>query len=158
MKPLAALIATVAALVAWIAGADLFAIVLLGPPVAWAGLMFVARRRLADRELGWRGPRSAASRTLIGLGIAFMLNGLAAAAGTLLLRVLLEDRLGLVATGEYQAAFAIAAYYVSFVFAALVVELPAAAERARRGPSRLNRAANTQFQVGVLVSAPIVMA
>ena len=96
-------------------------------------------------------------RRLVGLGLAFVLNAALATLGALVLRALIRSELGLSDTGQFQAAFAIATYYVSFVFAALATDyLPRLAVPAA-DTARMNRAANAQLSVAILLSAPPVM-
>jgi antigen flippase len=159
ISPLAGVIATVAAVAAWLAGADVLAVVLIVPAVAPALVSLAAARSLPERT-GQLVPSRliSAARRLIRLGVAFVLNAALAALGALVLRVLIEAQLGGAATGEFQAAFAVTGYYLSFIFAALVTDyLPLLSGLAHDAP-RMNRAANTQVLVAVLLAAPAVMA
>ena len=158
IRPLGAFIATIAAAVAWLAGADLLAVVLLAPTLATAVIAIGATRSLPRVDAAWsveqlRRP----ARSLIHIGVPFALNSLLATAGALLLRILIEADLGLSGVGEFQAAFAIATYYVSFIFAALATDYLPLVSGMAEDEVRLNQAANTQLLVAILISAPLVM-
>ena len=158
IEPLAGLTATIAAALAWLAGADLILVVILAPTLALAVFALFATRTLPPLG-GFRRPTSLTrpSRHLVTLGVAFVTNSVLAALGALLLRILIDGELGRAATGEFQAAFAIAGYYVSFIFTALATDyLPLLSSLSDDEP-RLNEVANSQLLVAVLMSAPIVM-
>jgi enterobacterial common antigen flippase len=158
IRPLAALIATIAAGVAWLAGADLLAVVLLAPTLAATVIAIGATRSLPRVDAAWSLEQlTRPARSLIHIGIPFALNSLLATAGALLLRVLIEADLGLSGVGEFQAAFAIATYYLSFIFAALATEYLPLLSGIAADEVRLNQAANNQLFVAILISAPLVM-
>jgi O-antigen/teichoic acid export membrane protein len=107
-----------------------------------------------------RQPEQMASRVrrLVTLGLAFTLNTGIAALGALLLRLLIDGRLGTADTGEFQAAFAIASSSVGFLFAALATDYMPLLSGLAHDSARLNRAANTQLRVAMLVAAPGIAA
>ena len=158
LQALAALAATILTGLAWLAGVDLVPVVVVAPPVAVAILAFAYARRLPRMRLrlDFR-PLLGQVRRLVVLGLAFVLNAALATLGALVLRALIRSELGLSDTGQFQAAFAIATYYVSFVFAALATDYLPLLSGLAGDTARMNRAANTQLTVAILLSAPPVM-
>jgi enterobacterial common antigen flippase len=155
--PLAALIATLAAAVAWLAGADLFAVVLLAPTLAGTVIAIGATLSLPRVDAEWSFAQlTPPARSLIHIGIPFALNSLLAAGGALLLRILIQADLGLSGVGEFQAAFAITTAYLSFIFAALATEYLPLLSGMAEDEVRLNHVANNQLLVAILISAPLV--
>jgi PST family polysaccharide transporter len=117
-----------------------------------------ATRALPRIRTGW-SPATllAPARRLGGVGLPFVLNAMLASGGALLLRVLIQADLGLSAVGQFQAAYAVTTVYLTFIFTALVTDyFPLLSGLADDEP-RLNRAANSQLLVAVLISAPLVM-
>lgn len=157
LQPLAAAGATTAVLGAYVGGVDLLPVALVAPPVALAIGTYLYARSL---------PRPAARvdrrqfvhhfRRLAGLGAAFVLVMGLTALGMLLLRLLIASKLDLASTGEFQAAFAMAGYYVSFLFAAIGSDYLPLLSGLAHEPDRMNQAANTQALVAVLLSVPLV--
>jgi antigen flippase len=155
LPPLAALVSTLATLVAWATSINLLSVVIVAPPVCIAAFGLASLKRLPP--LPKRLPLAvvaAGARRLITLGLAFVLNAGIAALGALLLRLLINRRLGTSDTGEFQAAFAVASAAVSFLFAALATDYMPLLSRTADDARSLNRAANTQLLVAVLVAAP----
>jgi enterobacterial common antigen flippase len=151
---LAGLIGTAATLVAFAGGINLLPVVIIVPAASLAALAWVALTGLP--RLRRRQPEELASRVrkLVALGLAFTLNTGIAALGALLLRLLIDRRLGTADTGEFQAAFTIASSSVGFLFAALATDYMPLLSSLAHDSARLNRAANTQLRVAMLVSAP----
>jgi enterobacterial common antigen flippase len=155
---LAGLTATVATLLAYAFGVSLLPVVIVAPPVSIAVLAWIAVKSLPPLRGNFQLSNAAlASRRLVALGLVFVLNAAVAALGALLLRLLINSRLGTADTGEFQAAFAVASSSVSFLFAALATDYMPLLSGLTNDPPRLNRTANTQLQVGLLVAAPGVM-
>jgi antigen flippase len=156
---LAGLIATTATLLAFGVGVSLLPIVIVAPPVSLAALAWISARGLPPlRARPQMANLVLRTRQLVGLGLVFVLNAGVAALGALLLRLLINDRLGTADTGEFQAAFAVASSSLSFLFAALATDYMPLLSGLADDPLRLNHAANTQLLVALLVAAPGVMA
>jgi enterobacterial common antigen flippase len=155
---LAGLIATAAVLLAYAFGVSLIPVVIVAPPVGLAALAWISARGLPPLRGRVRTANVVAStRRIVGLGLAFVAAAGASALGALLLRLLINSRLGTADTGEFQAAFAVASSSLSFLFAALATDyMPLLSGLADDRP-QLNRAANTQLQVALLVATPSVM-
>jgi antigen flippase len=154
LPALAGLIATAATLLAFAGGVNLLPVVIIAPAASLATLAWISLNSLPPL----RRPRSAllvfGARRLVALGLAFTLNTGIAALAALLLRLLINRRLGTADTGEFQAAFVIASSSVSFLFAALATDYMPLLSGLADDSVRLNRAANTQMLVALLVAAP----
>jgi antigen flippase len=154
LPALAGLIATVATLLAFAAGISLLPVVIIAPTASLAVLAWISLRglpalpRLSSRQV------ASGARRLVALGIAFAVNTAVAALGALLLRLLINRQLGTADTGEFQAAFVIASSSVGFLFAALATDYMPLLSALADDSLRLNRAANTQLRVALLIAAP----
>ena len=156
---LAGLIATAATLLAYVGGVSLLPVVIVAPPVTVATLAWISLRTLPPlRGRLQRRQVAFGARRLAALGFTFVLNAGVAALGALLLRLLIDRRLGTADTGQFQAAFAVASSSLSFLFAALATDYMPLLSGLADDSVRLNRAANTQLLVALLVAAPGVMA
>ena len=96
-------------------------------------------------------------RTLVRLGAAFMLAGLAGGAAQLIVRSLIERRLGLDALGQFQAAFTISMTYISFVLGAMATDYYPRLTAAIRDPAVVNRMVNEQTEVALLLASPVLV-
>lgn len=151
---LAGLIATGATLLAFAAGMSLLPVVIIAPTVSLAVLAWISLRALPPLPRLHAKQVASAARRLVALGIAFAMNTGIAALGALLLRLLINGRLGTADTGQFQAAFVIASSSVGFLFAALATDYMPLLSGLANDSERLNRAANTQLLVGLLIAAP----
>lgn len=158
-QALAAGAATVVTVVAFLANVSLLPVVLVAPPAALAAVALVYARTLPVRTVrisARHGLRY--SRRLVGVGSGFVLNAGLAAISALVLRLLIESKLGRAGTGEFQAAFVIGTYLVTLVFTAYATDYLPLLSGLRDDSARLNQATNTQLMVGILMSAPAIMA
>jgi O-antigen/teichoic acid export membrane protein len=97
-------------------------------------------------------------RALVRLGAAFMLAGLAGGASQLIVRSLIERRLGLDALGQFQAAFTISMTYISFVLGAMATDYYPRLTAAIRDPKVVNRMVNEQTEVALMLASPVLVA
>jgi antigen flippase len=158
-QSLAAIAATVVTVVAFAANVSLLPVVLVAPPAALVAVAVVYARTLprpAVRVSARQGLGHA--RRLVGVGSGFVLNAGLAAVSALVLRLLIESEFGRAGTGEFQAAFVIATYLVTLVFTAYATDYLPLLSGLRDDPARLNQATNTQLMVGILLTAPAIMA
>ena len=130
--------------------------VVVGPPCAVGLALVMANRRLpAVARIPLRRwlPRFRATATL---GVVFMINGVVAALGGLVLRLLVDADLGAGATGEFQAAFIIATTLTGFFLVGLDADymprLAAVADRLEDVRSAVDR----QLTVTALLALPAV--
>jgi PST family polysaccharide transporter len=91
------------------------------------------------------------------VGSAFVANAGLAALGALAVRLIIESNLGRSATGEFQAAFALASYYVGFLVASFAIDYMPFLSEIGAMPARLNRIVNTQLAFAILVAVPVIM-
>ena len=97
-------------------------------------------------------------RTLARLGFAFMLSGLVLMLGQLLVRSLIQKDLGLDALGHFQAAWAISMTYIGFVLGAMGADYYPRLTAAISDHAAVNRMANEQTEVALLLAAPVFIA
>ena len=136
-------------------------------------LVFVLAGPLASFVLGhWyvsrlpriQGPRTplpelaAQWKTLATLGAAFMVAGLAATVGQLLVRVLIQHELGTAALGQFQAAWAISMTYIGFVLGAMGTDYYPRLTAAMKDGAAVNRLVNEQTEVALLLAGPVFIA
>ncbi|WP_348266542.1 O-antigen translocase [Edaphobacter paludis] len=96
--------------------------------------------------------------SLLKLGFAFMASGLMTVGVAYVIRITVSRRLGLEATGLYQAAWTLGGLYVGFILQAMGADFyPRLTAYARDHPV-CNRLVNEQAHVGLLLGGPGVLA
>ena len=122
------------------------------------GHVFVARLPRVQ------GPRSnlreisAQWRVLARLGAAFMVAGLAGAAGQLVVRTLVQRDLGAEALGQFEAAWMISMTYVGFVLGAMGSDYYPRLTAIIHDRAAVNRLVNEQTEVALLLATPVLLA
>ncbi|MFO1431404.1 MAG: O-antigen translocase [Candidatus Competibacteraceae bacterium] len=133
--------------------------VLLGPAmnvvVASIYAVRLPRPAVATADLGqllsqWR--------LLLALGVVFMVTALMPSAVQLVVRALITRDLGLEATGQFQAAWAISMQYIDFVLGAMGADYYPRLTEAIGDRSRANRLVDEQAEVGLLLAGPVILA
>jgi len=151
---LSGVLATAAVALAYVLDRGLVVSVVLAPALAAMLVGESFRRRLRPPRAGTRAAVLAYARRLLSLGGALVLNTASLALAALVVRVLVDDELGRSATGEYQAAVAVAIAYSGLFLAALWTDyLPLLSELSadRRA---MNEAVDTQVQIAVAAFVP----
>jgi O-antigen/teichoic acid export membrane protein len=148
----------VAVLVIW--GRDgLLAFILIAPVASFVlGHWYVSRLPKASEV---NVPFSALRQQwsiLAKLGFAFMLSGFVMMVGQLLVRSLIQDELGVVALGYFQAAWAISMTYIGFVLGAMGADYFPRLTAVMSDHAAVNRMVNEQTEVALLLSAPVFLA
>ena len=96
--------------------------------------------------------------TLLKIGIAFMLGGLMMTMTLLITRLILVERLGLAATGLFQAGWGIAVINIDFILAAMGIDFYPHLTGCIKADSRTgNRLVNEQTQVALLLGGPLII-
>lgn len=158
-----------------IGSAILSTVIGIGALLAWQedGIApFVVAAPLAAFLLGhwyaWRlgrptvGPSSLSRlmgqwRTLARLGTAFMVGGLIASVGFLILRGVVQQRLGAEALGQFQAAWMISVTYLGFVLAAMGTDYYPRLTAAIGDQEAAARLVNEQTEVALLLAGPALL-
>ena len=158
IAPVAGFISTAATLLAYAGGLSLLPVIIVAPPVSLAVLAWLSLRTLLPLRGRVQLNRvTFGAKRLVTLGVTFTLNACVAALGALVLRLLINRMLGTADTGQFQAAFVVASGSLSFLFAALATDYMPMLSGLADDTVRLNRTANTQLLVTLLVAAPGVM-
>jgi O-antigen/teichoic acid export membrane protein len=97
-------------------------------------------------------------RALAKLGAAFMVAGLAATLGQLLVRTLVQRQLGADALGYFQAAATISMTYIGFVLTAMGTDYYPRLTAAIHDHAAVNRMVNEQTEVALLLAGPVFLA
>lgn len=97
-------------------------------------------------------------RSLLGLGLAMMWNGLLVAGMAYLLRMIVLKEFDLATVGIYYAAYGISAMVVNFVLNAMTTDYVPRLSEVASEPARMVQLANEQAEVGMLMSLPGVVA
>lgn len=95
---------------------------------------------------------------LLGLGLAFMAGSLLTMGSAYAIRVLISNRLGLEATGLYQAAWTLGGMYVGLVLQAMGADFYPRLTAVAHDHGCCNRMVNEQAQVNMLLAGPGVLA
>jgi enterobacterial common antigen flippase len=157
--PVGALAGTAAVGVAAAVSGDVVMVAIVAPPVATLLVALWHARRLppyrsrpAVRDL----LRSV--RELLGLGVVFLATALVGTLAALVLRLMIDEHLGRDATGQFQAAYGIAGYYVGFLLQALAADYFPKLSGIADDEKAVNDAVNEQAEASLLLAAPLVMA
>lgn len=97
-------------------------------------------------------------RTLLNLGFAFMVAGLAMPVGQLAVRAMVQDQLGLDSLGYFQASWAISMTYISFVLGAMGTDYYPRLTAAISDHKKVTRLVNEQAEVAILLAGPVLLA
>jgi len=96
-------------------------------------------------------------RELVSLGFAMMVSGLIVAAGQLIVRGLISQRLGLVELGQFQAAWTISMTYVVLILQAMAADYYPRLSAAMKDRETANRLVNEQTEVVLLFAGPVLL-
>ncbi len=99
----------------------------------------------------------AEARLLIVFGLPIMFSGLVGTFSPYVERVILLRYLGLDAVGQYQAAFSLAGFTVTFVLAAMSADYYPKLVAHVDEPERFNQEMNAQLRVALLLSIPALV-
>ncbi|MFZ7095386.1 O-antigen translocase [Luteimonas dalianensis] len=155
-----AVLSTFAALIAlWAFGRDGIVVFVLAAPVAsfLLGYWYVSRLPRVSPAAAPLAQFSSQWRAMLGLGVAFMVAGLAASVGQLLVRTLVQRELGVEALGHFQAAWAISMTYVGFVLGAMGTDYYPRLTAVIQDRVAVNRLVNEQTEVALLLAAPVLL-
>ncbi|NDY74097.1 O-antigen translocase [Desulfobacter hydrogenophilus] len=132
----------------------LLAIAIFQLGVAW---WYSRKVFLQSLPISWLETFSGA-KSLVGLGFAFMISGVATTATTYAIRVLITRDFGIDNLGIYQAAFAISGYVLNFVLAAMGADFFPRLAELSHDPREMTRLVNEQTEVGLLLATPALVA
>lgn len=107
-------------------------------------------------SMHWREFFSGA-KSLIGMGTAFMVGGLASSFTAYTARALIAHDLGINALGIYHSAFSISAYVLHFVLGAMGADFYPRLASNSDDHDKINRLVNEQTEVGLLLAAPALV-
>lgn len=97
-------------------------------------------------------------KTLLQLGFAFMVAGLAVTLGQLAVRTLVQNRLGSVDLGLFQAAWVISMTYIGFVLVAMGTDYYPRLTAVISDHTATIRLVNEQTEIALLLSTPVLLA
>jgi PST family polysaccharide transporter len=97
-------------------------------------------------------------RHLLGMGVAFMVSGLANAGAIYLMRIIISKSLGGFALGLYSAATSLSVVYVDMLFTAMAADYYPRLTAVADDNVRLNRMVNEQTEMGLLIAISGVLA
>lgn len=128
----------------------LIATALVNLGISW---WFARQVRTAPVDIGWVETWRNSKR-LVGLGLAFMWNGLLAAAVALAIRSVIVRELGLDANGLYQAAWGISGMFAGFILGAMATDFYPRLTAVSHDHAQANRLVNEQTEIGILLALP----
>jgi len=114
---------------------------------------FARRIQMLRVVQSWR-ETIANSRRLVSLGLAFMYSALLGAIVGLAIRSLIVRKLGLDASGIYQAAWGISGVFAGFILGAMGTDFYPRLAAAAQDNEHVNRLVNEQTEIGVLLALP----
>lgn len=132
--------------------------VLSGPLAAFV-LGYVYVRRLPKQQVARISvPNMIAQwQMLLRLGFAFMAAGMAVTIGQLVVRSLVQQKLGAEALGNFQASWTISMTYVGFVLTAMGTDYYPRLTSVVRDHAAVNRLVNEQTEVALLLAGPVFL-
>ena len=95
--------------------------------------------------------------TLVRLGMAFMIAGVATTAGQFLVRTLVQRELGSDALGHFEAAWVISMTYIGFVLRAMGTDYYPRLTAVMHDHAVVNKLINEQTEVALLLAAPVFL-
>lgn len=95
---------------------------------------------------------------LLKLGLAFMVSGLMTVGSAYVIRIIISNKLGLAATGYYQAAWTLGGLYVGMILQAMGADFYPRLTAVAHNDAECNRLVNEQTRVGMLLAAPGILA
>ncbi len=90
------------------------------------------------------------------LGIALMISGLFMIIVMYILRILVNNKLGLIHVGIFQAGWSISAIYLQLIFQAMGRDYYPRLSAASDSPAEINNLVNEQLHIGILIGAPAI--
>ncbi len=117
--------------------------------IARLGRASGVRPRLSEMPQEWRA--------MLPAGVAFMVSGLIALLGPLIVRTLVQRELGPVALGQFQAAWTIGMLYLGFVLGAMGTDFYPRLTAVVNDRVLAARLINEQTEVALLLCAPVVL-
>lgn len=97
-------------------------------------------------------------RSLAVLGLTVMVTAAVGATTQAGVRAILTQRLGLEASGLFQAAFTVSAMNIALVFAAMAADFYPRLSASADNPPQMQRLVNDQIHIGVILAAPALVA
>lgn len=118
------------------------------------------RRIAATRRPGAFRPHDPLSNwgQMVRLGLAFMVGALLTSATLLIVRALVQHRLGLGALGQFEAAWALTMTYLGFVLNAMAADYFPRLSGAIDDPEAANTLVNQQIQIALVLGGPLILA
>ena len=126
----------------------------VGMIVCWS---YARRVRIERATIPLRQVTSEAG-SLLKLGIVFLCSGLMTTGALFLLRILVARQEGVYATGQFQAASALAMIYVGFVLQAMGTDFYPRLTAVARDNRKCNQLVNEQAEISILLALPGVLA
>lgn len=130
---------------------------LIAPAMTYLlGLIFVAR---IGRPVG-RGELKVLCdewKAMAGMGVAFMVGGVIAMVGPLIVRAYVQRQLGADSLGQFQAAWSIGALYLAFILSAMGTDFFPRLTAVIRDRFAVVKLVNQQTEVALLLCAPVLL-
>lgn len=133
-----------------IPGMIIMAIVNLGCIIYFSGKIKILKIPLRFKETVSHG------KYLGNLGIALMISGLFMVVVMYILRILVNNKLGLIHVGIFQAGWSISAIYLQLIFQAMGRDYYPRLSAASDSPNEINNLVNEQLHIGILIAAPAI--
>ena len=143
----------------WLEGAGLVLFVLAAPISSFLlGHWFVGRIGRLDAPATPFSALGQQWRAMAKLGAAFMVSGLMATVGQLVVRTLVQRDLGAEALGQFQAAWAISMTCIGFVLGAMGTDYYPRLTAVIHDQDAARRLVNEQTEVALLLAGPALLA
>lgn len=125
---------------------------------SWVAALWYCRKIALPRVRLSLGEIRSETRMLLALGFAFMASGLLTAGAAFAIRILIVQKAGVDAAGNYQAAWALGGIYVGFILQAMGTDFYPRLSAMANDDAACNRLVNEQARVSMLLAGPGLLA
>jgi len=134
-----------------------FVLIVPGANILVASWYAAKLPRPVETEPDWKETYQQA-RTMLGLGVVFMITALATTLAELFVRSVVVRELGLESAGYFQAAWVISMQYIGFVLGAMGADYFPRLSKVIEDKSHSGRLVNEQTEVALLLAGPVFLA
>lgn len=144
----------------WWGGESMIPVVIIITPLMTLLLSYYYTKKLKPiptKSIQWKETQTQI-KTMLKLGGVFMLAGLVGVAGLLVVRSIIQQKLGIAAVGIFEAAWMISMTYLGFVLGAMGADYYPRLTAVIHNHEEANRLANQQTEVVLLLAGPVLIA
>jgi enterobacterial common antigen flippase len=148
----------ISSLALWQLGEDGAIYAALSIPFSSLAASWLFSRKLYTNEVSFSWQRVYPPlRKMFSLGFVFMTTALMVVGNQFIVRVIITQKIGLVATGHFQAAWTISMLYLGFILSAMSSDYYPRLSAASHDNNLIRTLVNDQTEVALLLAAPVIL-